>query len=55
MKQNKEKIEQAINSFKFNARPSHGNHSEPATIDDINRVIKYTAKLAQSIAKILDD
>lgn len=51
----KKQIEAAINHFKFAARPSNGNISEPATIKDINNLIKQTSELIINVVKAMDD
>ena len=40
-----EKLRKAIEHFKFCSRPSSANNSTPATVGDINRLVKNTADL----------
>lgn len=51
----KQKIEAAIKHFKFAARPSNGNASEPATVRDINNLIDQTSKLISEVVKAMDE
>lgn len=51
----KEKIQAAIKHFKFAARPSNGNSSDPATVRDINNLIDQTSKLIEKVVKAMDE
>lgn len=42
---NERRIQEAINQFKFRAKPSNANHSTPATVGDIHKLIDETEKL----------
>ena len=42
-------LRKAVQSYKFYARPSSATCGSPATVDDINRVIDYTAKLVNTL------
>ncbi|MCI7130372.1 MAG: hypothetical protein MSA09_07415 [Lachnospiraceae bacterium] len=47
-------VEKAIKHFEFYARPSSANHSEPATVGDIKKLIEEISKLARSISNAAD-
>ena len=42
-------LRQAVQSYKFYARPSNATCGTPATVDDINNLIDYTAKLMYTL------
>lgn len=42
-------LRKAVQSYKFYAQPSSATCGSPATVDDINRVIDYTAKLVNTL------
>ena len=42
-------LRQAVQSYKFYARPSNATCGTPATVDDINNLIDYTAKLVNTL------
>lgn len=42
-------LRKAVQSYKFYARPSSATFGSPATVDDINKVIDYTAKLVNTL------
>ena len=49
------KIEAAIKHFKFAARPSNGNTSEPATVRDINNLIEKTSELIVAVVEAMKE
>ena len=50
-----EEIRNAINRFKFYARPSNsGSNSSPVTVSDIKTLIDETAKLFETLAHSKD-
>ncbi len=44
-------ITAAINKFKNQASPSSSTHGDPATVDDVNKVIEAVATLFKMLAK----
>lgn len=49
------RIQEAIKHFKFYARPSNANHSTPATVGDIHKLIEQTEKLINEVVKAMKD
>lgn len=47
-------VEKAIKHFEFYASPSSANHSDPATVGDIHKLIQEISKLARSISNAID-
>lgn len=47
-------MRQAIKNYKFYAPPASGNHSDPATVGDINKLIQQTAKLMEAFVDALE-
>lgn len=47
-------MRQAIKNYKFYASPASGNHSDPATVGDINKLIQQTAKLMEAFVDALE-
>lgn len=39
------KLRDLVNQFSFHSKPSNGNHSDPCTIRDLNKVIKNVSDL----------
>ena len=44
-------LREAVQSYKFYAQPSNATCGSPATVDDVNRVIDYTAKLVSTLIR----
>ncbi len=50
-----EKIKNAIKHFKFRARPNNAHSSAPATVEDIEKLIKETSILVAEVTKAMKD
>lgn len=48
-------IQEAINRFKHTAQPSSGNGSTPATVEDINNLIKKTSELIITVVNAMKE
>lgn len=47
------RIQKAVEHFKFYAKPSNANRSAPATVGDIHKLIEQTEKLINEVVTSL--
>ncbi len=48
-------LKKAVRDFEFYSKPSSGNGSDTATVEDINRVVKNAAAVLKAIVQELEN
>lgn len=47
-----QKLRNIVSEFRYSAKPSNGNYSDPCTVGDLNKVI---SKLSNALEAIIDE